>query len=43
MTLLVALIITQDLRAVGLIGFFDFFLKTLSYYVHEKLWEDSYL
>lgn len=40
-TFLISLIITNNLKVAFTIGGFDFFAKTIYYYLHERLWHYS--
>jgi uncharacterized membrane protein len=38
-TITVAYFVTRDLTTAGVVGIFDFVLKLLLYYFHERVWQ----
>ena len=38
-TIAVAFFVTGDIKAAGIVGMFDFILKLLLYYFHERAWQ----
>ena len=38
-TISVAYFVTGDISTAGIVGIFDFFIKLLLYYFHERIWQ----